>query len=145
MDQAGLLPDGASPAWFARLCRTICQDAREADILDGLKAQNEGGPLMSTMVATEPEATPKAEVTPEELLAMPDGGHYELIDGELRERNVSVLSNLIAAEITRHPAKPLSRAQLGMDSRMRNSVTAASPGNPAEFDEPMSRSSGRIA
>ena len=42
---------------------------------------------MSTMVATEPEVMPKAEVTPEELLAMPDGGHYELIDGELRERN----------------------------------------------------------
>jgi len=55
---------------------------------------------MSTMVATEPEATPKAELTPEELLAMPDGGHYELIDGELRERKVSALSNLIAAEIT---------------------------------------------
>ena len=35
-------------------------------------------------------------MTPEELLAMPDGGHYELIDGELRERNVSVLSNLVA-------------------------------------------------
>jgi Uma2 family endonuclease len=44
---------------------------------------------------------PKAEVTPEELLAMPDGGHYELIDGQLRERKVSVLTNVIAAEITR--------------------------------------------
>jgi len=39
---------------------------------------------MSTMIATDPDATPKAEVTPDELLAMPDGGHYELIDGELR-------------------------------------------------------------
>jgi Uma2 family endonuclease len=55
---------------------------------------------MSTMAAAKPEATPKTQVTPEELLAMPDGGHYELIDGELREREVSVLSNLIAAEIT---------------------------------------------
>ena len=54
---------------------------------------------MSTMVATQPEATPKTEVTPEELLAMPDGGHYELIDGELKERRVSVLSNLVALEI----------------------------------------------
>ena len=53
---------------------------------------------MSTMVATEPEMKPKAEVTPEELLAMPDGGHYELIDGELRERSVSFLSNIVAAE-----------------------------------------------
>jgi Uma2 family endonuclease len=55
---------------------------------------------MSTMVATEPEVMPKAEVTPEELLAMPDGGHYELIDGELKERRVSFLSNLVAAEVT---------------------------------------------
>jgi len=56
---------------------------------------------MSTMVTIEPEVMPKAEVTPEELLAMPDGGHYELIDGELRERRVSFLSNLVAAEVNR--------------------------------------------
>jgi Uma2 family endonuclease len=56
---------------------------------------------MSTIVATQSAATPKAEVTPEELLVMPDGGHYELIDGELKERRVSVLSNLIAAEVNR--------------------------------------------
>jgi Uma2 family endonuclease len=55
---------------------------------------------MSTTVATALEAKPKAKVTPAELLAMSDGGHYELIDGELQERSVSVLSNLIAAGIT---------------------------------------------
>lgn len=55
---------------------------------------------MSTMVATTDEAKPKPKVTPAELLEMPDGGHYELIDGELQERSVSVLSNLIAAGIT---------------------------------------------
>jgi Uma2 family endonuclease len=54
---------------------------------------------MSMMVATQPEVSPKNEVTPEELLAMPDGGHYELIDGELKVRQVSVLSNFIALEI----------------------------------------------
>lgn len=32
---------------------------------------------------------------------MPDGGHFELIDGELRERKVSVLSNFVAAEVNR--------------------------------------------
>ena len=55
---------------------------------------------MSTMVATEPEVMPKAEVTPEELLAMPDGGHYELIDGELKERKASVLTSLISAHVS---------------------------------------------
>jgi Uma2 family endonuclease len=63
---------------------------------------------MSTMVAVQPmvEGLPEAplrsevrsEVTPEELLAMSDGGHYELVDGELRERGVGALSNLIALE-----------------------------------------------
>jgi Uma2 family endonuclease len=54
---------------------------------------------MTTMIATQTAVSPKTEVTPEELLAMPDGGHYELIDGELKERRVSALSNLIALEI----------------------------------------------
>jgi Uma2 family endonuclease len=64
---------------------------------------------MSTMVAIQPSVAglPEAslrtevrrEVTPEELLAMPDGGHYELIDGELRERNVGALSNLVTIRV----------------------------------------------
>ena len=37
---------------------------------------------MSMMVETEPEIRQNSAITPEELLAMPDGGHYELIDGE---------------------------------------------------------------
>jgi Uma2 family endonuclease len=56
---------------------------------------------MSTMVATQTAVTPKTEVTPEELLAMPDGGHYELIDGELRERNMSLLSSRVAVSLAR--------------------------------------------
>ncbi len=56
---------------------------------------------MSTSVAAEPKTEPDTRVTPEELLAMPDGGHYELIDGKLREHKVSALSNLVAAEANR--------------------------------------------
>jgi Uma2 family endonuclease len=56
---------------------------------------------MSTMVATQAEVTTKTEVTPEELLEMPDGGHYELIDGELKERNVSLLSSRVAVSLAR--------------------------------------------
>jgi len=40
-------------------------------------------------------------ITPEELLAMPDGGRYELVDGRLRERKVSFLSTVITGEINR--------------------------------------------
>jgi Uma2 family endonuclease len=62
---------------------------------------------MSTMIATPPrieplpEDLPRTEVTPEELLQMPDGGHYELVDGELKERKVSALSNLVAFGVGR--------------------------------------------
>jgi Uma2 family endonuclease len=54
---------------------------------------------MSTIVATESVVRPKAEATPEELLAMPDGGHYELIDGEQRERNMRLLSGRVAVRL----------------------------------------------
>jgi Uma2 family endonuclease len=56
---------------------------------------------MSTMIATRAEPIAKAQITPEELLAMPDGGHYELIDGELRERNMSLLSSRVAVSLAR--------------------------------------------
>jgi len=56
---------------------------------------------MSTMLESPPKVAAQAEVTPEDLLAMPDGGHYELIDGQLKERNVSVFSSLVASEIIR--------------------------------------------
>jgi Uma2 family endonuclease len=56
---------------------------------------------MSTMVATDAESTQKTEITPDELLAMPDGGHFELIDGELTERNMSLLSSRVAVRLAR--------------------------------------------
>ena len=37
----------------------------------------------------------KPEITPEELLDMPDAARYELVDGQLVERNVSTLSSLV--------------------------------------------------
>jgi Uma2 family endonuclease len=39
--------------------------------------------------------------TPDDLLAMPEGKHYELIDGHLVEREVSALSSLVALEVGR--------------------------------------------
>jgi Uma2 family endonuclease len=40
-------------------------------------------------------------VTPEDLLAMEDEGHYELVDGQLEERSVSFLSNRVAMRLGR--------------------------------------------
>lgn len=37
----------------------------------------------------------KPEITPEELLEMPDAASYELVDGQLVERNASTLSSLV--------------------------------------------------
>ena len=48
---------------------------------------------MSTATAT------KAVYTPEDLLAMPDGKSYELVDGQLVERNMGAESNWVAGEL----------------------------------------------
>jgi Uma2 family endonuclease len=37
----------------------------------------------------------KRVFTPEDLLTMPDGARFELVDGELVERNLSVLSSMV--------------------------------------------------
>jgi Uma2 family endonuclease len=40
--------------------------------------------------------------TPEDLLAMPDRRAYELVDGHLVERQMSILSNWVAGRLLRH-------------------------------------------
>jgi Uma2 family endonuclease len=47
---------------------------------------------MSTVVA-------KTRYTPEDLLTMPDGDRYELVDGQLVEQNVSIWSSYVAGVI----------------------------------------------
>jgi Uma2 family endonuclease len=46
-------------------------------------------------------ATAKARYTPEDLLRMPDGNRYELVDGQLVELNVSIWSSYVAGVIHR--------------------------------------------
>ncbi len=55
---------------------------------------------MSTIAATPPGAMVKTEVTPEELLAMPDGKHYELVDGVPVERTMSLLASRVEAKLS---------------------------------------------
>jgi Uma2 family endonuclease len=45
--------------------------------------------------------TAKTQYTPEDLLTMPDGERYELVDGELVERNMGWESSWIGGEIHR--------------------------------------------
>jgi Uma2 family endonuclease len=45
--------------------------------------------------------THEKKYTPEDLLTMPDGDHYELVDGHLVERNVSYLSSFVGGRIHR--------------------------------------------
>ncbi len=42
---------------------------------------------------------PPRQITPEDLLTMPDGDQYELIDGELRELHMSQESSWVAGEV----------------------------------------------
>ena len=44
---------------------------------------------------------PLAEVTPEQLLGIPEGDRYELLDGQLVERDMGAESSWIATEISR--------------------------------------------
>ncbi len=48
---------------------------------------------MSTAVAT------KTRYTPEDLLAMPDGKSYELVDGQLVERNMGAESSWVGGRL----------------------------------------------
>jgi Uma2 family endonuclease len=50
---------------------------------------------MSVAVATEN----KTRYTPEDLLAMPDGKNYELVDGQLVERNIGAESSWIGGNL----------------------------------------------
>ena len=52
---------------------------------------------MSTTI--EAEHAPERLYTPEDLLRMPDGERYELVDGHLKEPDVSVMSSWVEGEI----------------------------------------------
>jgi Uma2 family endonuclease len=56
---------------------------------------------MSTITAVLPTTAKKGEVTPDELLAMPDGDHFELVDGTLVERNMSLLAGRVETTLAR--------------------------------------------
>jgi Uma2 family endonuclease len=56
----------------------------------------------------------KHEITPEQLLAMPDSARFELIDGNLVERNVSVLSSLVEILVALRLAEFATNSQLGL-------------------------------
>ncbi len=51
--------------------------------------------------------------TPEDLLAMPDRGRYELVGGQLLERNVSIESSIIAAAVNARLALCVLAQRLG--------------------------------
>jgi Uma2 family endonuclease len=56
---------------------------------------------MSTIATTPPATAEKGEVTPDELLAMPDGDHHELVDGTLVERTMSLLAGRVETTLAR--------------------------------------------
>jgi Uma2 family endonuclease len=63
------------------------------DQIEGHSASIDGAAIMSTAVATE------ARFTPEDLLAMPDGDGYELVDGRLVERNMGSESSRVGTRL----------------------------------------------
>ena len=59
-------------------------------------------------------AAPPHEITPDDLLAMPDGEQYELVDGRLVELNMSLLSCWVESEILRHLGNYVVEHKLGL-------------------------------
>jgi len=57
-------------------------------------------------------ALPKT-YTPEDLLTMPDGDRYELVDGQLVERNVSALSSYVGGEVFLNLGNFVKKSKLG--------------------------------
>ena len=52
--------------------------------------------------------------TPEDLLALPDKGRYELIDGQLVERNTGAKSSYVAERLLRLPGSITDAQGLGL-------------------------------
>lgn len=61
---------------------------------------------MSTLIGTP-------AITPEELLEMPEGEQFELVEGQLVERNMSGLSSLVASRVNRRIGNHAEANQLG--------------------------------
>ena len=55
---------------------------------------------MSTIAAIPLATNEKVAVTPEELLAMPDGDHYELVDGVPVARTMSLLASRVEPKLS---------------------------------------------
>ncbi|MGA7496561.1 MAG: hypothetical protein WBX00_07520 [Isosphaeraceae bacterium] len=73
---------------------------------------------MSTITAIPSDAMDRGEVTPEELLAMPDGKHYELVDRVPVERTMSLLASRVEVVVARRldPVLPAAGAFTGVRS-----------------------------
>jgi Uma2 family endonuclease len=58
-------------------------------------------------------AAAEKHYTPEDLLALPDGEHYELVDGELVEKDIGTEAGWIAGQILKRLAIFIDAAGLG--------------------------------
>lgn len=67
-------------------------------------------PLLESQSPALPDAPP---VTPEDLLAMPDGHRYELVNGKLVERNMGAESSEVAARLIRILGNHVEAQHLG--------------------------------
>ena len=79
--------------------------------------------------------TTVTRISPEELLVLPDGKSYELVDGELKERNVSVLTSFVAGEFLRRLANFVREHGLGWVFDAENG-DQCSPHEPSRVRKP---------
>ena len=96
-----------------RTVRTFAQDCRHRIHYNQFQALSDSrGTTPSDR--DEPMSTVDEKTyTPEDLLAMPDGKSYELVDGHLEERNMSVLSSWVGSRLYRFIDIFVEENQLG--------------------------------
>ncbi len=68
---------------------------------------------MSTITAKPPPAPAGRRFTPQDLLSLPEAICYELVDGELVERGMSMLSGWVSARLQRRLDEYCESKQLG--------------------------------
>lgn len=80
-------------------------------------------------------ATATQTLTPDDLLAMPDGKGFELVDGELVELNVSTLSSWVGGRTYRVLANHIEAHALGLIWPADNALRCF-PGEPGKVRRP---------
>jgi Uma2 family endonuclease len=82
------------------------------------------------------DSATKPEYTPEDLLTMPDGDSYELVDGRLVERHMGINASVVMREITRRLGNYCHEHRVGWVVAGGDAGYQGFPGSPRTVRKP---------